>query len=143
VSDQFHVPAASRGNKPRYPLDRMSGWPKSLSGRYGEEKIIDPTGTRTQAFQLFSQLRLLLGLPTIKKQYISGGTLIPSLQYCCGAFDSANQGVEILNRCLARQVEISLYCLFLNTVATKFSVANMNINPIIVNYHITGYQNVI
>jgi hypothetical protein len=31
----------------RYPLDRRLGGPQSRSGRFGEEKILDPTGTRT------------------------------------------------------------------------------------------------
>jgi hypothetical protein len=31
---------------PRYPLDRRLGGPQSRSGRRGEEKILDPTGTR-------------------------------------------------------------------------------------------------
>jgi hypothetical protein len=29
------------------PLDRRLGGPQSRSGRYGEAKILDPTGTRT------------------------------------------------------------------------------------------------
>jgi hypothetical protein len=32
---------------PRYPLDRRLGEPQSRSGRFGEEKILDPIGTRT------------------------------------------------------------------------------------------------
>jgi hypothetical protein len=32
---------------PRYPLDRRLGGPQSQSGRSGEEKILDPIGTRT------------------------------------------------------------------------------------------------
>jgi hypothetical protein len=32
---------------PRYPLDRRLGGPKIRSGRRGEEKILDPIGTRT------------------------------------------------------------------------------------------------
>jgi hypothetical protein len=35
-----------RGKSPRYPLDRLGG-PQSRSGRSGEEKILDPTGTPT------------------------------------------------------------------------------------------------
>jgi hypothetical protein len=34
------------GKSPRYPLDRLGG-PQSRSARRGEEKILDPTGTRT------------------------------------------------------------------------------------------------
>jgi hypothetical protein len=30
----------------RYPLDRSLGGPQNRSGRRGEEKILDPTGTR-------------------------------------------------------------------------------------------------
>jgi hypothetical protein len=32
---------------PRYPLDRRLGGPQSRSEGHGEEKILDPTGTRT------------------------------------------------------------------------------------------------
>jgi hypothetical protein len=31
---------------PLYPLDRRLGGPQSRSGRFGEEKILHPTGTR-------------------------------------------------------------------------------------------------
>jgi hypothetical protein len=48
VSRQLHAPAAlPPGKGPRYPLDRRLGGPQSRSGRFGEQKIIDPTGTRT------------------------------------------------------------------------------------------------
>jgi hypothetical protein len=36
-----------RGKSPQYPLDRRLGGPQSPSGRRGEEKILDLTGTRT------------------------------------------------------------------------------------------------
>jgi hypothetical protein len=36
-----------RGRKPGYPLDRRLGGPQKKSERHGEEKILDPTGTRT------------------------------------------------------------------------------------------------
>jgi hypothetical protein len=39
-------PLYPRGKRPRYPFDRRLGGPQSRSGR-PEEKIIDPTGTRT------------------------------------------------------------------------------------------------
>jgi hypothetical protein len=32
------------GEAPRYPLDRTLGGPQSRSGRYGEERNIDPVG---------------------------------------------------------------------------------------------------
>jgi hypothetical protein len=35
------------GKSPRYPLDRKLDGPQSRSGRRREEKILDPTGTRT------------------------------------------------------------------------------------------------
>jgi hypothetical protein len=34
------------GKSPLYPSDRRLGGPQSRSGRRGEEKILDPTGTR-------------------------------------------------------------------------------------------------
>jgi hypothetical protein len=47
VSGQLNAPAALPPGKvpPRYPLDRRLGGPQSRSGRRGEEKILDPTGT--------------------------------------------------------------------------------------------------
>jgi hypothetical protein len=39
-------PLYPRGKSPRYPLDRRLDGPQSRSGRFGEEKILDPTGTR-------------------------------------------------------------------------------------------------
>jgi hypothetical protein len=36
------------GESLRYPLDRRVGWPLSRSGRRGEEKILDLTGTGTR-----------------------------------------------------------------------------------------------
>jgi hypothetical protein len=48
VSGQFHAMAALlQGESPRYQLDRRLGGPQSRSGRPGEEKILDPTGTGT------------------------------------------------------------------------------------------------
>jgi hypothetical protein len=48
VSGLLHAQAAlPPGKEPRYPLDRSLGGSQSRSGRYGEEKIVDPTGTRT------------------------------------------------------------------------------------------------
>jgi hypothetical protein len=41
------LPLYPRGKSPRYQLDRILGEPQSPSGRRGEEKILDPTGTRT------------------------------------------------------------------------------------------------
>jgi hypothetical protein len=40
-------PLLPLGKEPQYPLDRRLGGPQSQSGRCGEEKILDPTGTRT------------------------------------------------------------------------------------------------
>jgi hypothetical protein len=48
VSGQLYAPAAlPRGKSPRYPLHRRLGGAKSRYGRRGEEKIPDPTDTRT------------------------------------------------------------------------------------------------
>jgi hypothetical protein len=40
-------PLYPRGKCPRYLLDRRLGVPNNRSGRHGEEKILDSTGTRT------------------------------------------------------------------------------------------------
>jgi hypothetical protein len=41
------LPLYLRGQNPRYPLDRRLRGPQSWSGRRGEQKILEPTGTRT------------------------------------------------------------------------------------------------
>jgi hypothetical protein len=40
-------PLNPRGKSPRYPLDRRLGGPQCRSGKRGEEKILEPTGTWT------------------------------------------------------------------------------------------------
>jgi hypothetical protein len=48
VSGQFHAPTALLpGGKPRYPFDRRLCGPQSRSGRFREEKNLDPAGIRT------------------------------------------------------------------------------------------------
>jgi hypothetical protein len=48
MSGQLHAPVAlSPGKNSLYTLDRRLGRPQSQSGRQGEEKIVDATGTRT------------------------------------------------------------------------------------------------
>jgi hypothetical protein len=44
---EWTVSRSGRVKSPRYPLDWRMGGPQSWSGRRGEEKCIDPTGTRT------------------------------------------------------------------------------------------------
>jgi hypothetical protein len=52
VSGQLHAPAAlTRGEEPRYPLDRWPGGPQSRSGRCAEEKNLASAGNRTPAVQ--------------------------------------------------------------------------------------------
>jgi hypothetical protein len=41
------LPLYLRGKSSQYTLGRRLGGPQSRSGRPGEEKILDPTGTRT------------------------------------------------------------------------------------------------
>jgi hypothetical protein len=43
-------PLYPRGKNPLYPLDTRLGGPQSRSGRRGEEKILDPAGTRIRPF---------------------------------------------------------------------------------------------
>jgi hypothetical protein len=50
MSGQLIAPAAlPPGKSTRYLFYRRLGGPQSRSGRYGEVKIFDPTGTRTSA----------------------------------------------------------------------------------------------
>jgi hypothetical protein len=50
-------PHYPRGKSPRYPLDRRLGGPQSRSGRFGEEKILDPTGTGQWSLQKKNDIR--------------------------------------------------------------------------------------
>jgi hypothetical protein len=50
-------PLYPRGKSPWYPLDRRLGGTQNRYGQYGEEKILDPTGTQTEP-QNLSQLRI-------------------------------------------------------------------------------------
>jgi hypothetical protein len=52
VRGQLHAPAAlPSGKSPTYSLDRRLGGPQSPSGQRGEQKILDPTWSRTPVFQ--------------------------------------------------------------------------------------------
>jgi hypothetical protein len=41
-----HLPLYSRGKSPWHQLDRRLSEPQSRSGQFGEERILDPIGTR-------------------------------------------------------------------------------------------------
>jgi hypothetical protein len=41
-----NLPLYSRGNSPRYPVDRRLGGAQNRLGIYGEEKSLTPTGNR-------------------------------------------------------------------------------------------------
>jgi hypothetical protein len=63
VNGQLHAPAAlPPGNRPRYPLERRLGESQSQSERRGEEKILDPTGTRTPTPRPSSPHFFLIGI---------------------------------------------------------------------------------
>jgi hypothetical protein len=53
-------PLYPRGKTPRYPLDRKLGGPQSLSGRFGEEKILDTTGLELRSYSPARSLIFLL-----------------------------------------------------------------------------------
>jgi hypothetical protein len=71
VSGQLHALAAlpSGGKCPRYPLDSRLGGPQSRSGRCGEEKILDPTGTRTPTPRSFSRYPVAI-LTTLSRSWV-------------------------------------------------------------------------
>jgi hypothetical protein len=50
----LHPGGFTPGERPPYPLDRRVDGPQSRSGRRGEEKSLDPTGTRTATPRLSS-----------------------------------------------------------------------------------------
>jgi hypothetical protein len=86
-------PIYPRAKSPRYPLERRLGGPKKLSGRRGEEKVLDPTGTRIPTPRSSTPLsRLPLGKvkkaklslwfnyePRHEEEWGSGGIAPPSL----------------------------------------------------------------
>jgi hypothetical protein len=47
VASFMPLPLYPQGNSPGYTLDRRLGGTQSWSARHGEEKILDPTRTRT------------------------------------------------------------------------------------------------
>jgi hypothetical protein len=48
MNRQFHAPASlPTGKEPLVYVGKRLGGPQSRPGRYGEQKILDPTGTRT------------------------------------------------------------------------------------------------
>jgi hypothetical protein len=66
VSGQLHTPAPL----PRYPLDRRLGGPQSRSGRRGEGKILDPTGTRTPTLRSSSPQPVAIPTELSRLQYL-------------------------------------------------------------------------
>jgi hypothetical protein len=69
-------PLYCRGKGLRYPLDRMLNGPQNRSGRRGEEKILDPTGTRTPTPRLSSPQPV--AIPSLTHRI---GSLIESMKY--------------------------------------------------------------
>jgi hypothetical protein len=69
-------PLYSPGKSPRYPLYRRLGGPQSRSGRRGEEKILDPTGTRNfdptvvQAVAIPTELSRLLAYVIVQNETV-------------------------------------------------------------------------
>jgi hypothetical protein len=56
---------------PRYLLDRRLGGPQSRSGRLGEEKVLDPVGTRTPTHRSSSQSLYRLSYPDSGEEKLS------------------------------------------------------------------------
>jgi hypothetical protein len=50
-SGQLHAPTILPGKSPRYRLYRRLREPQGQPGRYGEVKVLDPTGTRTPIYR--------------------------------------------------------------------------------------------
>jgi hypothetical protein len=48
------LPLYPRGKSPQYPLDKRLGEPQNRSGRRGEKKIFNSTGTQTPIPRSFS-----------------------------------------------------------------------------------------
>jgi hypothetical protein len=56
------LPLYPLGKSPRYPLDRRLAGSQGRSGRRGEEKILDPTGTQLPSLGRPAHSYLLYGL---------------------------------------------------------------------------------
>jgi hypothetical protein len=65
-------PLYPQGKSHRYPLDRRLGGPQSRSERFGEEKILDPTGTRTPTPRSSKPV----AMPTTLSRLLVGGCTI-------------------------------------------------------------------
>jgi hypothetical protein len=61
-------PLYPQGKSPQYPLDRRLGGPQNRSGRFGEVKILTPTGTRTPTPR--SSSPQLVAIPTTLSRLI-------------------------------------------------------------------------
>jgi hypothetical protein len=66
------------GKSPRYPLDRRLSGPQSRSGRQGQEKIFDPTGTRTSTSLSSSLLYMGCHVNVFVFQTVIQETWLPS-----------------------------------------------------------------
>jgi hypothetical protein len=79
------LPLYPGGKSPRYPLDRRLGGPHSRSGRFGEEKILDPTGTRSSS-------PLPVAIPTeLSRRLLGKSILFLTYQTC------EHQALDMLN----------------------------------------------
>jgi hypothetical protein len=78
MSGQLHAPAATPGREPRYPLYKRLGEPQSRSGRHGEVKILDSTGTRTPTSSVVQPVASRYTDIITKKQptYYKNGTIL-------------------------------------------------------------------
>jgi hypothetical protein len=68
------LPLYPFGKSPLYALDKRLVGPQSRSGRYGEVKILDPTGTRTPTGR--SSILQVVTIPTMLPQPIEGSVLV-------------------------------------------------------------------
>jgi hypothetical protein len=78
------LPHYSQGKSPQCPFCRRLGGPQSRCGRLGEEKILDPTGTRTPTSRSSSPLPVaipttLSRLPLIPLMHLETHVLLNNL----------------------------------------------------------------
>jgi hypothetical protein len=71
------LPLYPRGKSPQYPLDGRPAGPQSRSGRRGEDKILDPIGTRSPTPRLSSPQPV--AIPTaLSRQWTRKGKICPA-----------------------------------------------------------------
>jgi hypothetical protein len=98
-------PPYPRGKSRQYPLDRRLGGPQSQSGRHGEVKILDPTGTRNPTPRSSSPWSVTI--PTELSR-------LPYIHFCSYIYIYRNRGL-----CPATGLHVAVFLYNEHAIATQ------------------------